>query len=145
MHVIFSSRFVGSYDQLQGIQADPNRLYVAYAGDDWQLLSGWSRSHLASQVMQKCVGQIGCQNSRTTQGKSFYRPASSNGSSLQPSDMRLLSRGKLNLPPLRRRIEHPHTLIGTCHRLIRRSLGGHWLEPRESTSKLQWGMHGTAK
>ena len=31
VHVIFSSRFVGSYDQLEGIQADPNRLYVAYA------------------------------------------------------------------------------------------------------------------
>ena len=30
VHVIFSSRFVGSYDQLEGIQADPNRLYVAY-------------------------------------------------------------------------------------------------------------------
>ena len=30
VHVIFSSRFVGSYDQLQGIQADPNQLYVAY-------------------------------------------------------------------------------------------------------------------
>ena len=30
VHVIFSSRFVGCYDQLQGIQADPNRVYVAY-------------------------------------------------------------------------------------------------------------------
>ena len=30
VHVIFSSRFVGSYDQLEGIQADPSRLYVAY-------------------------------------------------------------------------------------------------------------------
>ena len=30
VHVNVSSRFVGSYDQLQGIQADPNRLYVAY-------------------------------------------------------------------------------------------------------------------
>ena len=35
VHVIFSSRFVGSYDQLQGIQADPNRLYVAYARGRW--------------------------------------------------------------------------------------------------------------
>ena len=31
VHVIFSSSFVGCYDQLQGIQADPNRVYVAYA------------------------------------------------------------------------------------------------------------------
>ena len=30
VHVIFSSRFVGCYNQLQGIQADPNRLCVAY-------------------------------------------------------------------------------------------------------------------
>ena len=30
VHVIYSSRFVGRYDQFLGIQADPNRLYVAY-------------------------------------------------------------------------------------------------------------------
>ena len=30
VHVIFSSRFVGSYNQPQGSQADPNQLYVAY-------------------------------------------------------------------------------------------------------------------
>ena len=30
VHVIYSSRFVGRYDQFLGIQADPSRLYVAY-------------------------------------------------------------------------------------------------------------------
>ena len=30
VHVTYSSRFVGRYDQFLGIQADPSRLYVAY-------------------------------------------------------------------------------------------------------------------
>ena len=30
VHVIYSSRFLGRYDQFLGIQADPSRLYVAY-------------------------------------------------------------------------------------------------------------------
>ena len=77
VHVIYSSRYVGRYDQLLGIQADPSRLSVAY-----------TRGRLATTVwhMQN-IGKIGCQNSGTTQPKALLHGPLSNRLRLQLGDM----------------------------------------------------------
>ena len=56
VHVIYSSRFVGRYDQFLGIQADPNRLYVAY-----------TRGRLATTVWMERE-PLGCPNEECWEG-----------------------------------------------------------------------------
>ena len=75
VHVVYSSRFVGRYDQLQWVQADPDRLCVAHA-----------RGRLALTVWmeQEPLGLP----SETAQRKSPSGSPLGNGLSLQLSDMR---------------------------------------------------------
>ena len=107
VHVIYSSRFVGRYDQFLGIQADPSRLYVAYTRG--RLVSGWSGNHSASQM--KNVGKIGCHTDNNHPAKSASsRTTRAMDLSLQVGDLRFCIGGKLqNL--LGRRIAHPPSFI----------------------------------
>ena len=88
VHVIFSSRFVGSYDQLEGIQADPNRLYVAYARGRLATTVWMEQEPLALPSDAEVCWTDWMPEFENHPGKIFSRPAISNGLSLQLSDMR---------------------------------------------------------
>ena len=135
VHVIYSSRFVGRYDQFLGFKQTPADCMWHTLEDDWQLLSGWSGNHSASQMnnVGEITKYIGCQKSVTTQPKALLHAPLSNGFSLQLGDLRFCIGGKLqNL--LGRRIAHPQSFITGGETRNRHTLGSGLVEPREKTS-----------
>ena len=129
VHVIYSSGSWAGTICCKGF-----RQTLTTLEDDWQLLSGWSRSHLASQV--KIVGQIGSSKKTTSLAtRQWIEFADERHALLRRGEVEPATAGSAHSAPCQWHMSSPHQTF-TC---------GHCLEPRESTSKMQCGMHGSTK